>query len=401
MTLLEKNIRKNSIWLLLARVTAQVLAIVFTAIIARKLGVDNFGHFALIASLLLIGNTFTNFGTDTFLIREISRADQPTEIVQQSLSLQLVLSALYCIIMLAYRDTPLLLYSLALFPLAIFSVNNALLRALNRMDLFMLLSLVNGFFQIAAAIFSSDVWSLCIFLLIGQILLSIFSYLICRASLWTFGLLPLKNFFPILKLILPFAALTILLVLTQRLGILSVSTLLDDAATGLFSSITRIVDGLKFGHYAILGALLPAISRGTADSWKSFRKAFTLLFSVSTTFALLLMIFGKSIVFILYGAEFAQASTQLALLGWSLLPYTVSSFVSYNLIARKHESDVVIASFISLVIYVVLYLWLIPSNGLIGAVRAALFGECMQAIVFGIFYAARYAKREEAPSYSE
>ncbi len=401
MTLLEKNIRKNSIWLLLARVTAQVLAIVFTAIIARKLGVDNFGHFALIASLLLIGNTFTNFGTDTFLIREISRADQPTEIVQQSLSLQLVLSALYCIIMLAYRDTPLLLYSLALFPLAIFSVNNALLRALNRMDLFMLLSLVNGFFHFSSAIFSSDVWSLCIFLLIGQILLSIFSYLICRASLWTFGLLPLKNFFPILKLILPFAALTILLVLTQRLGILSVSTLLDDAATGLFSSITRIVDGLKFGHYAILGALLPAISRGTADSWKSFRKAFTLLFSVSTTFALLLMIFGKSIVFILYGAEFAQASTQLALLGWSLLPYTVSSFVSYNLIARKHESDVVIASFISLVIYVVLYLWLIPSNGLIGAVRAALFGECMQAIVFGIFYAARYAKREEAPSYSE
>ena len=111
------------------------------------------------------------------------------------------------------------------------------------------------------------------------------------------------------------------------------------------------------------------------------------------------MIFGKSIVFILYGAEFTQASTQLALLGWSLLPYTVSSFVSYDLIARGHESDVVIASFISLVIYVVLYLWLIHSNGLIGAVRAALFGECTQAIIFGIFYAARYAKREEAPSY--
>lgn len=399
MTISKNNLRQNSIWLLLARISAQALAIIFTALIARKLGVDNFGHFAFIASLLLVGNTFTNFGTDTFLIREISRAGRLTEIISQSLFLQLILSALYCAIMLAYRDTPLLLYSLALFPLAIFSVNNALLRALNRMDLFMFLSLINGIFQIIAAVFSSDVLSLCIFLLIGQILLSAFSYLICRASLPAFRLLPLKSFFPIFKLTLPFAALTILLVLIQRLGILSVSTLLGDSATGLFSSITRIVDGLKFGHYAILGALLPAISQGSADSWRSFRKAFALLFSISSAFALFLMLFGKFIVFVLYGSEFTQASTQLALLGWSLLPYTVSSFVSYDLIARGHENDVVKASFISLVIYSVLFLWLIHSNGLSGAVWAALFGECMQAIVFGIFYAMRYAKREGAPSY--
>ncbi len=82
-----KPIGRNSFWLLFARLTAQALAVFFTAIIARKLGVDDFGQFSFIASLILIGNTFTNFGTDTFLVREIARTGCVREIAAQSLAL--------------------------------------------------------------------------------------------------------------------------------------------------------------------------------------------------------------------------------------------------------------------------------------------------------------------------
>ncbi len=379
-------LQRNSSWLLLARLTAQALAILFIAITARKLGLDEFGHFAFIASILLIGNTFTNFGTDTFLVRDIARAGNVTQLASQALSLQLILSACFCIAVIFYRDPPLFLYSFALFPLALFSVSNALLRALNRMDLFWLLSLVNGIVQVIAAYFSSDILTLCLFLLIGQFLLSALSISICSASLSDFSLLPLKDFRPIFKLTLPFAALTILLVLIQRLGILSVSTLLGDSATGLFSSAARVVDGLKFGHYAILGALLPALSRGASDAWQSFRKAFILLMMTSSVFAVALVIFASPIITILYGKEFLPAVDQLSLLSWGLLPYTISSFISYSLIARGLEYTLVKATIISLIIYAVLYLWLINFNGLTGAVWAALIGECLQAVVFVLFY---------------
>jgi stage V sporulation protein B len=187
-------------------------------------------------------------------------------------------------------------------------------------------------------------------------------------------------------LVLPFAALTILLVLIQRLGILSVSTLLGDSATGLFSSAARVVDGLKFGHYAILGALLPALSSEAPGSWQSFRKAFLFLMIASLAFAVALVIFASPIVIILYGKEFLPAVNQLSLLGWSLLPYTISSFISYSLIARGLERTLVRATVISLIVYVVLYFWLINSNGLSGAIWAALIGECLQAVVFVLFY---------------
>src|SRR5688572_21641272 len=69
----NRSVRQNTIALLLSRLTAQGLAIIFVAILARRFGVETFGRFTFFAALVLIGNTFTNFGTDTYLIREISR----------------------------------------------------------------------------------------------------------------------------------------------------------------------------------------------------------------------------------------------------------------------------------------------------------------------------------------
>lgn len=380
------SLRVNSLLLLLARITAQLLAVLFAGFLARRLGVQDFGRFAFIASLIFVGNTFTNFGTDTFLVRETARNGKVTDAASRALSLQFAFSALYCAAMLALRDTPLFFYSLALFPLAVFSVNNALLRGLSRFDLFWLLSLANGLLQVIAALLSRDILSLCLSLLLGQILISVLSLRICSASLPYFRLLPLNDFFPIFKLILPFAVLTILLVVIQRLGILFTSSMLDDGDTGYFSAVTRVIEGLKLGHYAILGALLPALSQGVTGSRKSFRRAFFLLMVVSLIFALSLTILSAPVLRILYGDAFIPASNDLALLGWSLIPYTVSSFISYDLIARGMESIIVRAALLSLFIYIALYLVLIPKLGLDGAIRSSLYGEWLQGFVFIMFY---------------
>jgi O-antigen/teichoic acid export membrane protein len=377
------SLRQNSFWLLFARITAQGLAILFVALVARRLGVESFGQFTVIGALVLIGNTFTNFGTDTYLIREIAREGKVTELIPRTLALQLLLSALWWIAILIVRpDKPLILYSLALFPLAIFSVATATLRAFERMDLVWSLSLVNGLMQIIGAIFSSDLWTLCLYLLIGQILAAAFSYWTCFASLPDFNLFPLYDPRPLVRLTLPFAALTILIVLSQRLGVLTVSSMLGDSPTGIFSSVTRVVDGLKLGHYAVLGALLPVISRNTIQSKQSFRKGFILLIGLSLLIAIGLSIFPRLIIVILYGEEFISAVRLLALLGWGLIPYTISSFISYDLIARGYEAKLVKATSFSLIAFLVLYLWLISAYNINGTVYAVLIGEIIQAVIF-------------------
>ena len=391
------SIRQNSFWLLFSRLTAQGLAILFIALIARRLGVESFGQFTFVAALVLIGNTFTNFGTDTYIIRETARIGKITPLIPRALGLQLLLSALWWIVTLLLQSSPsLVIYSLALFPLAIFSVATATLRAFERMDLVWSLSLANGLIQFAAALLSFDLWTLCLFLLLGQIFTAVLSCWICSASLPNFRLLPFTDIRPLLRATLPFAALTILLVLSQRLGILTVSALVGDSATGIFSSVARVVDGLKLGHYAVLGALLPVISRGSRESKQSFRKGFLTLMGLSLLMAVGLSLFSRIIILILYGEKFISAISLLALLGWSLIPYTISSFISYDLIARGQENMLVKATALSLMVFLFLYLWLISTYNLIGAVYAALIGETMQAMVFALFQFKSVVERKQS-----
>ena len=380
------SLRRSSLWLFFTRITAQGLAVLFIAGVARRLGVEAFGQFTFIGAVLLIGNTFTNFGTDTYIVREIARAGKATELISRALALQPLLSALWVFAtLLIAPSSPILLYSLSLFPLAIFSVATAALRAFERVDLVWCLSLVNGFVQLIAAVLSSNIWSLCLYLLIGQFITAIFSYWICTASLPDFNLLPLDDPFPLFKLTLPFAVLTILLVLSQRLGVLVISAFSSDSATGLFSSVARIVEGLKIGHYAILGALLPIISRRTHESKQSLQKGYIFLLGVTLLMAVGLSLFSRPVILILYGEQFSSAIALLSLLGWSLIPYTISSFISYDLIAKGMEVTLVKATAVSLVVFLILYIWLVSAYDLKGAVYAMLAGEIIQAMIFLLF----------------
>ncbi|MEO5888011.1 MAG: oligosaccharide flippase family protein, partial [Anaerolineales bacterium] len=250
------SLRLNSFWLLFTRISAQALAVIFIALVARRLEPASFGQFTFIAATILIANTFTSFGTDTLLIREIAKAGHVTHLVARAFTLQIVLSALVCFAAILFRvEAPLLIFSFSLFPLAIFSIVSALMRAFERMDLFWGLNFVNGLVQILAAVFSRDLLTLCILLLIGNMLTSFLALRIFSILSPDFNLFPFLDFRPLLPLVLPLAVLTTLTVLSQRLGVLTLSVLLDESATGLFSAAARVVDAMKFGHYALLGAL--------------------------------------------------------------------------------------------------------------------------------------------------
>jgi len=103
--------------------------------------------------VLFIGNVVTTFGMDTLLIREVARSRRTDlEILPAALGIQLALSILFMagIFLLGSRlssKTPetvlaLKLYSFSLLPLAFTTVYSAVLRAFERMDLYLLLNFV-------------------------------------------------------------------------------------------------------------------------------------------------------------------------------------------------------------------------------------------------------------------
>jgi O-antigen/teichoic acid export membrane protein len=372
----------------MARLTAQGLNVLFVALAARRLGVTVFGDFNVIAAVVILGNAFTTFGTETLLIRETSSSGQISPLASRTFGLQLLLSALFWLTaFLVHASPPLLVYALSLFPLALISVTGALLRAFERMDLYWAISLLGGLTQCAAIYFSPDLPMLCLLLFVGQTLLAFLAYRLCSASLPDFRLFPSIDIFPLLRVAFPFAAMTTISVLSSRLGIFAVSTFAGNPETGLFASSVRVTEALKLGHYAILGASLPMLSRGAMDSVKRFRSSLWIMLAVSALLAGCTAFLARPLSVLLFGKEFASASGALTILVWSLVPYTVGAFISVALVARGREVDLLKAMSMAFLAFVLLYFFLTRQFGMTGAAWAALIGESIQAIILALVVA--------------
>jgi O-antigen/teichoic acid export membrane protein len=91
---LGKRIAKNTAWLLAGRLAAQGMAMLFTILIARRLGEAGLGQYAFVTSVLFVGNLTPTFGTDMLIMREVA-GKRDLRVVPASLALQLGLSVFF------------------------------------------------------------------------------------------------------------------------------------------------------------------------------------------------------------------------------------------------------------------------------------------------------------------
>ncbi len=67
-----KRVSLNTFWLTAARLGSQVLLMLFTVLVARRMGETGLGGYAYMTAVIFIGNVFSTFGTDMLLMREIA-----------------------------------------------------------------------------------------------------------------------------------------------------------------------------------------------------------------------------------------------------------------------------------------------------------------------------------------
>jgi O-antigen/teichoic acid export membrane protein len=405
---LTRHVSLNSIWLLLARLFAQAALFLSTALIARALGVASFGQYAFVAALIFLGNVATTFGTDTLLIREVARDRRAgASLTGAALWLQLALSAMWLLaVVLAAPllieqptdvQTAVVVYSLSLFPLAFFTVFSAVLRAHERMDLVLLLNGGVAVLQLGGTGWvlaqSRALLPLVVMLNAVHLFAAILAGVVCRRHLRAFSLhwkMAWRQLAQIARLAWPFALLGVLAVLYQRLGTLMVSALGTEAETGWYAAASRVIEPVKLLHFAVLGALLPALahlSASLADPAQApgvvrvFQRSLWFLLAVSAAAALAIIVLAQPLVTLLFGASYIPSVPLVQILAVSLIPYTISAAWSVRRVVQGHERRVTSALAITLVAAALLNRWLIPTQGATGAALAAVAGECLFAVI--------------------
>ncbi len=395
----------NSLWLLIARLGTQAGLALSTILLARQLGNAAFGEYAFIASVVLVGNVVTTFGTDMHLIREIAAADAAAPLAA-ALRLQLALSTIFIALVLVVSGflrgmspsaiEAMRIYSLSIIPLAYFTVYSTALRGRQQMLAYSLLNLALVIMQVAA------IFTL-IWLHAGLIVLAVLLLVVqCLAALVAAGLarLPSKSLrlpasdiaqiITLAKASAPIAVLAVAGILYQRLSLLMLPSLAGASATGWFSAAARLVEAAKLGHVAAFTALYPlmaqARSASSSDFTRSFRFPFWFLLASATIAAVVISAFSAPLTGILYGAGYAGAAPLLRIIAWCLVPYSVNGFLTLVFLARGHTLAILRALAAATLTLAVATLWLVAAIGTRGAALAALAGETAQAVVLTFEY---------------
>jgi PST family polysaccharide transporter len=389
---------KNSLWLLSARVGAQALMVLFTILLARKLGSVGFGEYAFFAAAIFIGNGLTTFGTDMLLIREIAAGGDFSRL-PPALWIQLLLSGLLIAgIVLGAPALPkqssasvfaLQIYSLALIPFAFYTVFTTALRGKQHMDSYALLNLIVALLQVMSLWLlreNDGVVKLAILLLIVQGLAALLAGFLCTRQIpgfWRGWRFSWKDIQAVATASAPLGLLGLLGMFYQKLSLVLLSPLGGAALTGWYSAALRAVEASKTVHLSVFTALYPAMAQADPSGQVAgtIRLSWRLLLAGAFALALGLSLLSTTLVDLLYGVGFAAATPILRILAWMLVPYTVNSFLTLAFVASHRVRAVGWALTASLLGLGLLSLWWIPAYGLEGAAWAALSAECLQAVL--------------------
>jgi O-antigen/teichoic acid export membrane protein len=397
------RLRANTAWLLVARVGTQGLLVLYTIILARRLGVVGLGEYAFVASAVFLANVLTTFGTDMLLVRNIAASGRPSRLaaafaIQLALSVPLIALALAAAPAVPNQSedavAALRIYSLALVPLAAFTVFTAGLRGVGGMDAYTLLNLVVSGVQVGLAwLFvpqGGSVVTVAALLLLTQVFAAALGALVCGIRIprfWSGWHTSGAEIRSLARESAPIALLGALGMVYQRSMVYMLATTAGAGTTGWYSAALRAVEASKTGHLAAFGALYPAFAQtdtvtATPARWRpTLTVSLTSLLLVAAAAAVALTLLADPLVPLLYGPGFGPAISALRILGWVLVPYTISAYLSLGFVARRRERPVARALAVSVIALVVLGAWWIPREGLLGACWATLAAETLQAVV--------------------
>ena len=185
---------RNVLWMIFSRFGAQGLSVIFTVLLARRLGSAGFGAYAFIAAILFVTNALTTFGTDMLLIREIAAKDDLSGL-PAAFVIQLVLSFfVIALVWMLAGNIPnqsaetidaLKVYSLALIPLAFFTVFTSALRGKQLMGSYAWFNLIVSGLQVLAVVMlrEKNLVTLSYFLVLVQILAALIAGCICAFTI--------------------------------------------------------------------------------------------------------------------------------------------------------------------------------------------------------------------------
>jgi O-antigen/teichoic acid export membrane protein len=382
------------VFLIGAEAISRGFAIIITIMIARQMGVVQFGVYSTAVSFVFLFSVFIEVGLSTYIFRELSRNQQATsQYIMTALSIQAALSIVVGLV--AFAAALLLKYSpdtraaIGFFWIWMVFISfgrmvRVVFKAHQRMEIEAVINIFeNGvrlILVLIALYLGYGIIGIAVASIISALLMLILSVTIVSGRYMHFSMKWNAPFaLSLARAAIPFALSIISSVIMYRLSVILLSVIQGNYEVGIFGASFRLTMALFFIPSLICQAFFPKMSQYAINDKKQCGKIILLLiryiFLLVYPLLMLIFIIAPQIVGILYTKEFLSTIPVLRILVWVNLLNAGSYIGIYSLNAAGHENRVVRILFIVLGLKFVISLILILHSGYMGAAVAALVSE--------------------------
>lgn len=386
----------------MAQLLTKILGFFYTIFLARSLGVEVFGLFAVGLAYFSIISTISDFGFNRYLIREISKEDgQKWEIICNLLMLRLTIISLFFGIFSIFlyfsdpnkiRVSIILLSSLAVLPQTVAITFDGVFIALRKLQFSAISSVVSSLATVLIGIFlinkGFEIYGAVNALILGQLIFALFFIILFSFHIGVhFGEIKLSVIKKSLKGSLPYGLLGILGLLYFRIDTVMLSYLKGNYETGIYGVSYRFLEAVTFIPTAFSAALFPVLSKlHHTKSIKEMREIYIksikimgfLGFLVTIIFLLLI-----SQIIKIFMPDYMQAVDIIKILSLSIpLMFMMAPAVQVMFSSDKYLKQVLSLSVFTLVFNILLNLLLIPKFGVWAAAWVTVLSDLLSLIVF-------------------
>lgn len=284
-----RNILKQTSVLFLAQAFVRIIGFFYTIFLARNLGVSDFGLYSLSLAYFSIVSSFSDFGFNRFLIREIAQdSGKSWGIIWNVLMLRLTIVSVFFAFFAVgiylldpdkIRVSIILLASLAVLPQAIALTFDGIFIALQKLQFSAISAVALSFSTVIFGLFFINhglgVMGAVNALILGQIIyaatLGFILYKHQGFNLSSVTVILLKKAF---LGSLPYGLLGILGLLYFRIDTILLSYIKGSFETGIYGAAYKFLEAVTFIPSAFSMALFPVMARVHTSSPKDIRKLY-------------------------------------------------------------------------------------------------------------------------------
>ena len=395
-----KIIFKNMSWLVISQIIASICGFIWTILIARYLGVSDYGILGFAISLTAILGFTMDWGIGTHIVRHISTDnDSAPKYLGNAIPLKSLFSCgtiiLTLIILILMKSNELTITVTLLFSIEMIiksfigllqgsfqafeegkyqGIGNTILNTL--LLIFILISIFSDL----------GIYAITMSYILANAIALVYSYYVLNKNITKPKFEFDKNFCKTITLAsIPFAVTGILYSLYYSIDVVMLTNLIGNYPTGIYNATYKLISVLTLFYSIYSAVIFPVMSKFYKNDEKlliiSFEKSLKYLMLAIIPIAISTMIYSKDIIHFVYGHQYDAASSVLSILIWTVCLLFISGPGNTLLNASHKEKSVTKIYALAAIFNIMLNFIMIPYLSYDGAAITTVLSDMLIVII--------------------